>query len=646
MALAIGDTFKSFSTLQKAITAFEKTSFANFFISHSRKLKLSQRKKIAAADIEKFKYQAIYYRCKYSGKCTSKSRKNARKSYSYKGGCGASITVNYKDKKSAFEISAICTEHNHDRSMTIFGGLPKQRHLSIEEKQVVNQIVKVNPNMRLLQKDIMEKTGKTILLKDLHNIRQSANATEQNDLQGIFDEIQTRDDVVAELFVTENELQGIYIQDKRMKKYFDLYPDVLMMDATYKLNDRRMPLFLMLVIDGNGESQIAAMCIIKSENYDIISKTLNTFKIQNPKHDNINVILSDKNFADRRAYAEAFPKAQLQLCIFHVLQNFKREISTKRMGITGEQKKEVLEILQRMVYATTEKKYLDLYQELCELNFEKVREYFDKNWHADDVRSQWAAYFTNSSQNYMNRTTNRLESINQKLKSVVTKYSKLHIFLKATLDCIQSLGLERDQRTIRSIHRRPVNIINETVDEHAYRALLTAFALDKLLGEKYRMGHVVFVGEVNEQLIYKSHENATTLLSVDQDGKSCTCPFFKQMGLPCRHLLKYLMEREMDLYVPALCNQRWLKSHLPSDLVGDMNYIQNQKTVSQTEKFHIANVMLTRVAEKLSELSTPKFQTFMAELQKVEGYLEQEILFVINEIDAGNEIIFAVEIRI
>ena len=73
-----------------------------------------------------------------------------------------------------------------------------------------------------------------------------------------------------------------------------------------------MPLFVMLVVDGNGESQIAALFIIKSENFNILAQMFTKFKALNPNHDRIKVTLSDKNFAGRRAYAESFPQAQLQ----------------------------------------------------------------------------------------------------------------------------------------------------------------------------------------------------------------------------------------------------------------------------------------------------------------------------------------------
>lgn len=144
----------------------------------------------------------------------------------------------------------------------------------------------------------------------------------------IYDELVTVDGMIAEIITSEdgNDLQGIYIQDEPMRKYFTLYPELIIVDATYKVNDRRMPLFIMLVVDSNGESQIAALFIVKSENYNTVTQMLNKFKAVNASHDQIKIVLSDKNFADRRAYSECFPQAQLQLCIFHVMQAWKREI--------------------------------------------------------------------------------------------------------------------------------------------------------------------------------------------------------------------------------------------------------------------------------------------------------------------------------
>lgn len=619
MAISAGATFQSFEAFQKALALFEQKKFFNFVVASSVKLCVNTAQNITIEDVTTFKYKRLYLKCKYSGEHHKKSETNERKTFTYEDNCEASIHVHYKTKKGVMEVIHVSDDHNHDRSQTIFQGLPKQRRLSGETKLFVESIVQMKPNMRLLQAEVKEKTGQTILLKDLHNVKQKISLRETNDLEAIFDEIKIQKYVSVDFFVSEeqNQLEGIYFQDARMKNYFQLYPEVVLMDATYKLNDRRMPLFLMMVIDGNGESQIVAMFMIRTENYDIVLKMLNKFKTVNEKHKEINTILSDKNFADRRAYKEAFPNAQLQLCIFHVLQNFNRELRTKSMSINYEMKKRVYGIMQRMVYAATEEQYMEAYEELKALKLQKVQEYFDKNWHKIETRSQWAAYFTNSHQNFLTRTTNRLESINQKLKTVVTKYGTLHNFFKETIQCIQSMSTERDQRTIRSIHRKPTDVTKETEDEKLYRNVLTSFALTKLLAEKMKMADVAHVGEFDDKQIHKSHANTKQVCSVDLAAKTCTCAFFKMMALPCRHLLRCLLDNEKNLFDVNMCHRRWFKRYLPSELIGDIAYIENETAMTQTAKFREANELLTSLADSLSEKSTAIFRTYMIELKKL-----------------------------
>ena len=51
-------------------------------------------------------------------------------------------------------------------------------------------------------------------------------------------------------------IEAIFFQTDEMKTAFAAYPDVLLVDATYKLNDIHMPLYVLMVIDGNGKTSI------------------------------------------------------------------------------------------------------------------------------------------------------------------------------------------------------------------------------------------------------------------------------------------------------------------------------------------------------------------------------------------------------
>ena len=56
-----------------------------------------------------------------------------------------------------------------------------------------------------------------------------------------------------------------------------------MVDATYKLNEFKMPLYLKMVIDGNGQSEIVAMFLTSVETKQAIADMIHAFKEQHGK---------------------------------------------------------------------------------------------------------------------------------------------------------------------------------------------------------------------------------------------------------------------------------------------------------------------------------------------------------------------------
>lgn len=233
-----------------------------------------------------------------------------------------------------------------------------------------------------------------------------------------------------------------------------------------------------------------------------------------------------------------FPRAKMQLCIYHVIQTWHRKISTQKMRITGAEKNEMLDIFTDMLYARTEAEYLAAHEKI---RFTTVKEYFDKNWHPLEMRKQWATLCTDNLRNYLSRTTNRIESVNQKLKTVVTKYGKLDVFIKETRQCVNSLNLERDCRTIASIQKKPVRPVNETPTQFKYRSLLTQFAYQRFLEETKNINKVKYFGEMNGGYLLKNRGTSPNVLLA-----SCNCRFRKTMSLPCRHMFFFLEKKGMN----------------------------------------------------------------------------------------------------
>ena len=123
-----------------------------------------------------------------------------------------------------------------------------------------------------------------------------------------------------------------------MTRMFSSYPEIIFIDATYKLLDLCILLYLMLAEDSNGNSSIICTCLLVSEDKESISWMITTFKKRNPRWRDIGVVMADKDIYECYVIKTALPEASLHICLFHVLRSFRREISCDKMGITSGQR--------------------------------------------------------------------------------------------------------------------------------------------------------------------------------------------------------------------------------------------------------------------------------------------------------------------
>ena len=54
---------------------------------------------------------------------------------------------------------------------------------------------------------------------------------------------------------------------------------------------------------------------------------LQLFKEDNPAWEMIVVVITDKDMNERSCFSTAFPGISLEICLFHVKRNFRREIT-------------------------------------------------------------------------------------------------------------------------------------------------------------------------------------------------------------------------------------------------------------------------------------------------------------------------------
>ena len=105
---------------------------------------------------------------------------------------------------------------------------------------------------------------------------------------------------------------------KSMKDSYINYPELLLIDATYKLNDLHIPLHVLMIVDGNGESEIAALWLVTSEDRDTIKQIVGNFKKYNCT-DYTGCFMADKDMTERDVLIKEIPNTVLLICLFHTL---------------------------------------------------------------------------------------------------------------------------------------------------------------------------------------------------------------------------------------------------------------------------------------------------------------------------------------
>lgn len=68
-----------------------------------------------------------------------------------------------------------------------------------------------------------------------------------------------------------------------MRESFCHFPEVLLIDATYRTNNLKMPLFVFIVEDGNGIGVVIAYCFVADEQQHTITSMMEICLSCNPQ---------------------------------------------------------------------------------------------------------------------------------------------------------------------------------------------------------------------------------------------------------------------------------------------------------------------------------------------------------------------------
>ena len=220
--------------------------------------------------------------------------------------------------------------------------------------------------------------------------------------------------VDCEFLVDENQvLTGFFLQDVEIKSTFDRFPEVLLADSTYKTNNLNMALYVLLCIDGNGGSHLICAFFVLNEDKASLTDMVNHFKNRNQQWSDVRTIITDKDMTERTVFKSCVPSVNLQICLYHTLRTFSREVTMDKMKITSAERASALGHLEKHPYAHSKTDYGEKYLAFISGAPGTVVANYNSNWH--HISSHWVKGL--KSYHLKNDTTNRVESFFSKLKT-------------------------------------------------------------------------------------------------------------------------------------------------------------------------------------------------------------------------------------
>ena len=139
------------------------------------------------------------------------------------------------------------------------------------------------------------------------------------------------------------------------------------------------------------------------------------------------------------------------------------------------------------------------------------------------------------------QTTNRLESLNKHIKSVVCKFSNLTVFFDHFFLFLDSC---RDERDLRAARMLDVTIASTDKNEHKFRSHLTKYAWEQMERQFTRARCVQVVTLPDGSFCVDGRAGVHI--------NSCECHFTTSNGLPCVHILAARLHSDQEVFDDAL----------------------------------------------------------------------------------------------
>ncbi|XP_062903556.1 uncharacterized protein LOC134346172 isoform X1 [Mobula hypostoma] len=575
----VGAEFSSYSELHREYRRYQREYAVQLWTRHSRTIEAQRRRAPKRPMNDALKFAEIDYACIHGGKLfkTKGSGKRANQRTN-KMKCPCVIKVRLSPDGDKFVVKEMNESHNHTVQQVKAahryqpGGTATASDYRAEQEKLTHQrrfvkvlhgnptsVVSLQSNGAGAKDQLREVTSKVLIRQDGHSLpckdKWGSFKVQKTDLEKMVPTLAAvKDGTVVVVVSKANVLQAIYYQDSSMKQTFEKFPEVLLIDTTYSWEGLQLPTYLLLAIDGNGESELVCLWFLQNEERETVRQLLRIFKQKNPASERTGVVVTSGKVCSGEMVSDVLPHSKPLTCLVHTLRAFQGDVTAEKLEVTSGEQSQLLQILHSMCYATSAEEYDLLHHQLQDTTTQRAADYFNQTWHVS--RHQWVEGLKHQNESYLTSTINRVQALSQRLRAAISDFSNAPSFAHDLLKAVDSLRAEGNLRAVRMFQKVPPASLEAGSATLAYCELLTDFAFTRVQRELEEAEGVAFLSVEAESASPISRRRALIT-----DCNSCQCTFRTAMHLPCRHILAFRRLRGAELFESSLCSDRWTREH-------------------------------------------------------------------------------------
>lgn len=212
--------------------------------------------------------------------------------------------------------------HNHPPSLHP-SAHPKHRTISLEAQKSLQDLTTARIQPKGIRTYLRQTSDTLTTQKDISNYIMKSRQdllNGQSSIQALATQLDTEGFWSRIRFDSETkQVTAVLFAHPKSLAYLQAYPDLILLDCTYKTNKYGMPLLDIIGVDACNRSFCIAFAFLSGEkeaDYRWVLERLRSV-FENSQTRLPSVILTDRDLALRRAVTEEFPQAACLLCLWH-----------------------------------------------------------------------------------------------------------------------------------------------------------------------------------------------------------------------------------------------------------------------------------------------------------------------------------------